>query len=313
MQKSELIAQLRTYLDEQGEVSSNAAPGLKLLRHCFVQLEKDDPAPAAVALPPARNAMLEEFAYGMLAELSLVPEIDDEPVSSWQEAIELRPDLPEEAISQLAETSNELAQLRDFADAIRHLLGDFADATLDGLMGQLNDKARYIASLEQGITDRDNQIAESDRHTQALNQLIADVAGASGISSTESLNKLPEFIRMEFRKRNDAYEELSRFRALLISCIEVLDIDWQDVDQLPSKIGQLERQRNAAQDMLLDGRDEPSMADSSLFAPTLPTSWVNDAIDLAHAVAGNLAPENRVMAKAAKAVIENAPREVSHD
>lgn len=256
MQKSELIAQLRTYLDEQGEVSSNAAPGLKLLRHCFVQLEKDDPAPAAVALPPARNAMLEEFAYGMLAELSLVPEIDDEPVSSWQEAIELRPDLPEEAISQLAETSNELAQLRDFADAIRHLLGDFADATLDRLMGQLNDKARYIASLEQGIVDRDQKLASAEE--------------------------------------------------ILSNSLDKLGMIWADVEQLPYRIGKYVAFAD-------DKRDEPSMADSSLFAPTLPTSWVNDAIDLAHAVAGNLAPENRVMAKAAKAVIENAPREVSHD
>ena len=35
--------------------------------------------------------------------------------------------------------------------------------------------------------------------------------------------------------------------------------------------------------------------------------WVSDAVDLAHAVRGNLAPENRVMAKAAEAIILSAP------
>ena len=257
MQKSELTAQLRDYLDQQGEVSSSAAPGLKLLRHCLVQLEKDDPAPAAIATAPARDYALEEFAYGMLAELGLVPETDGEPVSSWPEAVALNADLPEEAISHLAgvveaaenSISVELAQLRDFADAIRHLLGAPADATPDMLLGQLQEKARYIASLEDGITQRDQQLSQCD--------------------------------------------------ALLGRCLEAAGEDWQDVNELPAHIAQLTRQ----------GSDDHVISADWDFRTT---SWVNDAIDLAHAVAGNLAPENRVMAKAANAIILNAPREVSH-
>lgn len=266
---TELTAQLRAFLNEQGEVSSSAAPGLKLLRQCLVALEKDQ-APAVVAQPPARDHVLEEFAYNMLAELGLVPETDGEPVSSWPEAVALNTDLPEEAISHLAgvveaaenSVSVELAQLRDFADTIRHLLGATADATPDMLLGQLQEKARYIGNLEQGITERDQKLAGAE--------------------------------------------------ALLTRCLEAAELDWDNIDKLPSTIGWFVVTARVHESGVQDTREhkQPQPVDDDVVDPHVQLvhqQWLNDAIDLARAVAGNIAPENRVMAKAAKAIILHAP------
>lgn len=109
-------------------------------------------------------------------------------------------------------------------------------------------------------------------------------------------------------------QKLASAEAMLSKCLEALGMGWDEIDLLPYRIGRYveysDNKRDAMVENTLAGRS--SAEDVNVVDPAVHLvhqRWIDDAVDLAHAVAGNLAPENRVMAKAAKHLIKTAPRE----
>lgn len=334
MNKTELIAGLREHLAGKESIANEAAPALKLMRYSLVELEKPTSGGEGQALFNHLNEELknadgiitqlrdtvsdrEGFIYALLAELALVPEIDGEPVGSLEEAITQQPDildmLQERVSTVLAPVPEN--QQEEFIEAVRALLGASPEMGLRDLYGELESKAKYLNSLEQGIAQRDQQIAEADRHTLDLHQIIANAVGASGMPTHEPVSKLGEYVRQVVQQRDEAAKELANtlfptdasddvaidgpahesdyLESIIEPILAITGVDWQDVETLPQHVQQL--------------------CDDNRMLLERPTSskplagWVSDAIDLAHAVRGNLAPENRVMAKAAEAIILSAP------
>lgn len=99
-------------------------------------------------------------------------------------------------------------------------------------------------------------------------------------SEAQRLNALDEGIAQRDKG-------LQNMESLINKCLEAAGEDWQDVDDLPDAIARLRNGNSTA---------------------AVPSDWAQEAIDLAHAVRGDLSPENRVMAKAAERIILTAPR-----
>lgn len=250
MQRNELITHLEAFLSANQQVADEAAPALKLLRAAYTELRKpvsgDDTISAELSTADRtinglndRLVELEFFIYDLLAEMGMVPEVNDEPVASLSDALERVPNLLEALKEAVSSTSNDddTAKATRFISAVRNLLGT-GDVTLEEVYAVLESKAQYLAGLENGIAERDKNVSELE--------------------------------------------------ALVSACLDAAGEDWQDVEGLPGVIKQM-RQNAESEGVPLSG-------------------WVSDAIDLAHAVRGNLAPENRVMAKAAEALILKSPR-----
>lgn len=327
MNKTQLIAGLRAHLADKEDIANEAAPALALMRYAVVELEKPTSSgghdEVEVANLRRDLASSEKYVgelfdalndregtlYSLLADLGMVPEVDDEPVNSLAEALELAPNLLDELqtkVANLYANSDDGDDDKDrFIDGVRKLL-DGESLSLQGLWELLESKAQYLDGLEKGIGERDQKIAEADRHTSTLNQIIASAFDASGIPPYEPVHKLGEYIRQVVQQRDQANKEIaSRFEApaedtleaILEEVITIMRLDWQDVETLPQEIQKLRDDANA-------------MLKAQTFAVSdgVPMAgWVSDAVDLAHAVRGNLAPENRVMAKAAEAIILSAP------
>lgn len=99
-------------------------------------------------------------------------------------------------------------------------------------------------------------------------------------SEAQRLNALEEGIAQRDKG-------LQNMEALINKSLESAGMDWQDVDDLPDTISRLRNGNSTA---------------------GVPSDWAQEAVDLAHAVRGDLSPENRVMAKAAEHIILTAPR-----
>ena len=254
MQRNELITQLETFLSANQQVADEAAPALKLLRAAYAELRKPvsgedgnaqrylsdlSSADHTIAALNDRLTEREVFIYDLLAEIGMVPEVNDEPIPTLPLAIERDPNVLQRLHDYVASWSkdNSDSDTLRFVFAVRTLL-DVGDAPLEQVWSALEGKAQYLSSLETGIADRD--------------------------------------------------KNLSELEAMVSACLEAAGEDWQDVEGLPGVIKQM-RQNADIEGVPLSG-------------------WVSDAIDLAHAVRGNLAPENRVMAKAAEALILKSPR-----
>lgn len=279
----------------------------------------------------------EGLLYSLLAEFGMVPEVDDEPVDSLREAIEQQPNILD-ALQDKISIIN-ASQVEEFADdkdrfiaAVRRLLDGY-DLPLKDLWGSLEGKAKYLEGLEKGIEERDQQIHRNDVFLAKLcvmaeieadnvdylqerlaqwsayrNRLVA-IRQKLGITATADLvNRLlpqeeEQVIELLIQQRDAARERLAKGReeapaedtleAILEEVITIMRLDWEDVETVPHHVRKYMQYADDKRDAIASG------------APK--ASWVSDAIDLAHAVRGNLAPENRVMAKAAEAIILSAP------
>lgn len=87
---------------------------------------------------------------------------------------------------------------------------------------------------------------------------------------------------------------LQNMESLINKIIEAVGIDWSEVESLPYHVKKFVDYAGDKRDAIASG------------APT--EEWLTECIDLAHAVRGDLSPENRVMAKAAEHIILTAPR-----
>lgn len=329
MNKTELIAGLRAHLADKEDIANEAAPALALMRYAVVELEKPtsvqgnntdagdlqarlDAMNTAAGRLHAQLADREGFIYSLLADLGMVPEVDDEPVDSLAEALELAPNLLDELqtkVANLYATGDEEADDKDrFIDGVRNLLNPIAPQgahllSLQELWNLLEAASDSYASREQGIVHRDNLLLQADARLQAIREKLGIPEGAGG--SVEQLELANIDLLMQQRQaaqdrlavgRDEAPAE-GTLEAILEEVITIMRLDWQDVEQLPQDIQKLRDDANA-------------MLKAQTFAVSggVPMAgWVSDAVDLAHAVRGNLAPENRVMAKAAEAIILSAP------
>lgn len=259
MKRTELMTALSSYLSETQAVS-NEAPGLKLLRYAYAALESSETTSGAPAAP-RYLADLEYQAYTICAELGILPEEFEEPVASLELALKADPKLLETATSRIMAMVERQNELERFAEGVRLLLGVGPVESLEELYGHLESKAQYLASLENGIAERD--------------LLLQAVQSPTPVPAEDTLEAIVEKV------------------------ITILRIDWQDVETLPQYVQQL---KDGAEELL-------GVANVAVSGNVPLAGWVADAVDLAHAVRGNLAPENRVLAKAAQAIILGAPRE----
>lgn len=319
MTKTELCKSLQEFLADKEEIANDAAPALKLMRQCLAELEKptsgtgdDLHLRGELASADSTIAKLQDivrdregYIYGLLAELAMVPEIDEEPVDSLLAAYEQSPsildDLQEKVASMFAR--EDAADKDRFINGVRALLEVDAGDGLQRLWDVLESKAQYLNGLETGIAQRDEILLQADARMLAVREKLGIPATAHG--TVEQL-EIPA-IDLIMQQRQAAQDRLvvgrdeapaeGTLEAIIEQIILIMKMDWQDVEALPQEIQQL---RNDANRMLRD-------ANLAVSGNVPLAGWVSDSIDLAHAVRANLAPENRVMAKAAEAIILGAP------
>lgn len=174
MEHKELVKQLRDFLKDKESVDGNAAPALHLMRHALVALERpivevhQDVLEDNHEAEQLRDLLAEResFIYGLLGELQMIPEIDGEPVETLADAIS-------EDITVLESLHGEVVNLftlwnenpdtaRDkdvFIGAVCNFLQLDGNTPLRDVWSALQAKSTYLASLEQGIAERDQTIA----------------------------------------------------------------------------------------------------------------------------------------------------------
>lgn len=336
MNREEIIAGLRAHLADKEDIASSAAPALALMRWSLVELEKptSNDATSSGSAGEMRDFMLkkelesaertiadlrdtlsdrEGFLYALLAEIGIVPEVDDEPVSSLVDAIQQKPTILEDlqaAVVSLVEGTDEnpedRANRERFIEGVRQLLSDIAPHGTEGmplqdLWNTLETAANRYTSQEAAIIERDKTIEDRDRLIQAIRSKLGipqDLHNTGEIVELSAINLLIEQ-RQAAQDRllvgRDEEPAEGTLEAIIEQICTIMQTDWQDVETLPQEIQQL---RDDANRMLREANRSCAPLEG----------WVSDAVDLAHAVRGNLAPENRVMAKAAEAIILGAPR-----
>lgn len=342
MKRKELLQDIRALLDENKEIA-NEARGLKLLRLAYVELSTAQPATSNVPAPaaiPSHLLTTEHFAWDVFAELGLLPEDDGEPLATAEEALGAEPELPQRALDTIAAmVQADSGPHTAFSAAVRELLGVSPDASLDQLYGVLATKAQYLDGLEKGILERDAQLTREDAFLQRLCELaeieydnvdylqarlsdwrdlrdrLIHIRRKLGIpdKATGTVEQLElANIQLCMDQRQAAWDRARSGRdevppegtleSIIDRCLSILHLDWQDVETLPQEVQQLEQKASK----LDDDDDDVVSGDVCL----TDVSWIRDSIDLAHAVAGDLSPANRVMAKEAQRLIKQAPREV---
>ena len=245
------------------------APGLELLSKAMAALERDAPASAPMA------ATLPGWAR--IAETFMYDALAE--------------------LGLLPEREDEPAPNLQLALQADPTLPDVALSTI-ALAGQTTyppDNVRFITAVRAMLEAGDNEALEQvygrlEAKAQYLANLEAGIAERDG--------------------------KLASAEAILSKCLEAAVMDWQDIDDLPGAISRYAttaRMHEAEVQVMGERRrgviDERGNDVVDPAVHLVHERWIDDAVDLAHAVAGNLAPENRVMAKAAKHLIKTAPRE----
>lgn len=192
MQRNELLTQLETFLTANQQVADSAAPALKLLRASYAELRRpfsgDDNMAQHISAELAsadhtisslndRAADREDFIYELLADIGMVPEVNDEPVANLSLAIDRVPTILEslrEFVASKASGDTDTNTPR-FIFAIRTLLG-VGDAPLEDVYATLEGKAQYLSNLESGIAQRDGMIADLEAQLQD-GRMVAPLAG----------------------------------------------------------------------------------------------------------------------------------------
>lgn len=335
MIKSELAVKIREFLLDSPDVDDNVAPGLKLLRQAAVALEQptliahdESTATSSAELVRTLDVMLNGDNAAAQASLTdIITQIQAEPegkllgyVNSEYVAQLLHGNFDglDIEITKDAQSSGQLA----IYDRPR-LTPVEADTTRE--MEEMHSALTY--TLEAAGLDWDRlqelsavveQLREnSDEHLSKLNhaspktavestsfaeQFVAQVRTMLGFEGTdEELAEACQAYGKQYADMEQAVldrdEQIAAQDKLIGAVIDAAKSDWQYVDDLPTRVAQL----RAAYD-----KSKLSQAVEEVAAPL--AGWVSDAIDLAHAVRGDLRPENRIMAKAAENIIMAAPR-----
>lgn len=198
-------------------------------------------------------------------------------------------------LGQLPEREDEPAPNLQLALQADPSLPDTALNAISALSAFPPDGTRFINAVRAMLEAGDNEALEQvygrlEAKAQYLANLEAGIAERDG--------------------------KLASAEAILSKCLEAAVMDWQDIDDLPvaiSRYATTARMHEAEVQVMGERRrgviDERGNDVVDPAVHLVHERWIDDAVDLAHAVAGNLSAENRVMAKAAKYIIKTAPRE----
>lgn len=307
MKRNELLNSIAEFLNERQAVT---APGVDLLRFALAELQISGQAGAPVvktvaAEIPAHLRTAETMAYDVLAELGIIPEEDDEPLPDLEAALAAEPELPQRALDLIGTGINGLK----FADAVRRLLGAENVDNLNQLWGLLEAKGEYLTSLETELKNRDSLLADGDAAIVRLNAVREKLGIPKGVlgpvwqvenAAIDLLINQRQAAQARLLVGRDEAPAEDTLEAILEKIITITGLDWQDVETLPQHIQHIQQMHN---DLMHNDLVDPDVR-------LVIAGWVNDCVDLAHAVRGDLSPENRVMAKAAQHIIDSAPRDI---
>ncbi len=307
MSKTELATAITDFLSKAPNVDGEAAPGLKLLRQAAVALaRKDEPVTDEASAIAIEQLQGEVRAYEEVSQ------------SQRQLVRELDVLLNGDNAAKQASLADIVSQLR--SEPAGKLLGFVnADYVSDVLHGGYD--AMSVDISEEGGTTSDlaiyaqpRRIGEEFRSVdEAMQDFFAVVVQNLGGNEYTTIAQATELFRAQqdsmrmlnagIKNRDAQIEAQDRF---VTAILEAAGEDAQDADQLPALIKeavgfyrQLQRPEGAI-------RVVPAGAGVEVIDGF--QKWANDAIDLAHAVAGDLSPANRVMAKAARDLILMSPR-----
>ncbi|UZV40773.1 hypothetical protein 12Stean4476_00011 [Erwinia phage Stean] len=290
--------QIREYVRQQN-VAPEAAPGLKMLMQAAAQI--DQLASAAVQWQD-QTARINELEQ----QLATAGDNDAKPSHDMQ---------------QLVDEACVMFGIESYGDFLPKLAG------VQELMTRQND----------GLMQRDRQLEALDgqliEKTQAHQKAKEDYAGLHNLL-TEICEKstIPD---IRFSQLPAAVE---KFAALFNETLDAAGVDGQDAEDLPQEVRGLVESRRTVMAQRDDARQnvdelragmkrvamtlgltDPSVQDvldaiesllgsDNVTTPAVDESWLNDVIDLCHAVAGDLSRENVIMARAARSLIQTAPR-----
>lgn len=202
---------------------------------------------------------------------------------------------------------------------------------------ELNDHNHsvVVAQMQEGITMRDETISIADRDQVELQEEMANLALELGFDRTDddysSVAVIQEIRRLRgvdagvqgtLETAQNDYNELSDMLARIFSAFGMGEDKTRG--EATSQTLQLARafaMRNENMSRIkvslglapTDADNEVLEAIEVLYqsepltAQLNGTQWINECVDLAHAVRGNFAPENRVLAKAAERILSTAP------
>lgn len=257
MKRSELIEQLAAYLQLNQQVSDESAQGMKLLRLAYADLCK--------------------------------PADDD---------------------SQAAELKEQLTSADTAITGLNDRVTDYEDILYDlllqaGLVPEVDGELAisYGVAVKEDpecIEKLKSALAGGEVPEDAM-RFISGVRGLLGLAYDVSLQEVFNTLTREAQRLNALDEGIAQrdkglqnMESLINKVIEVVGIDWSEVENLPYHVKKFVDYADDKRDAIASG------------APT--EEWLTECIDLAHAVRGDLSPENRVMAKAAERIIRTAPR-----
>lgn len=167
------------------------------------------------------------------------------------------------------------------------------------------------------LCDKALRYVVSDGASTRFVDAVRELLGAKDVTDLNQLYGLlqgkAEYLEGLVSGISERDQKLLSAENILSSCLEAAVMDWQDIKELPAAISRYvtTARMHEAEVQVTRERVQPDDSDDVIDPDVhlVHQRWLDDAVDLAHAVAGNLAPENRVMAKAARHLIKTAPRE----
>lgn len=202
MNRNELLSQVEKHLIDNQQVADEAALGLKLLRQAYAELKR--PVDGGETQPTELLAQLasadrtisaqqeiiddhEGMLYDLLLQTGLLPDVDGEPALSLRVAIKEDPECLEKLNNAVTDSSVVDTDTARFISAVRNLLGLAYDVSLMDVYKSLEREAQRIASLDQGIAQRDIQL-------QHMETLINKCLEATG-TDWQDVDQFPDIIR----------------------------------------------------------------------------------------------------------------------
>lgn len=309
MQKSELATAITDFLEASPNVDGEAAPGLKLLRQAAVALMRpDEPAKdeaSAIAIEQLQGEV-KAYEEAYQSQKQLVRELDvllnGDNAAKQASLVDIVVQLKSEPEGKLLGFIN--------ADYVTDVLNGGYEAMSVDLSeegGTTSDLAIYAQPrrVVMGPTGRELDLSETQ-----MADFIREAQRALRVDNGTSIEGLAEAMRhklMMFHTMEDGIKnrdgQIQAQDAFITAIIEASGEDPQDADALPGIIKEATSLYRAVK-----------RPDAEIVYPAKTVEvvggfqkWAGDAIDLAHAVAGDLSPANRVMAKAARDLIMTAP------
>lgn len=280
MNRNELIVALRSHLADKESIDSEAAPALALMRYSLLELQKT----TSDAGTNGETEQLREQLDGMNAAAGrLHAQLSDREAFIYEILADLGmvPEADDEPVDSLTEAIELMPDL-------------------------LSNLLLRVASLNVGVSN-----VETERFIDGVRRLLD--------APDDSLEDL--YLKLESKAQYLAQLEvgitnrdskLANAEEILSACLSAAKQDWQDIDDLPATISRYVTKAVLHDSMVRITPDVDIHAQDTggrIVTRQVTQTWLDDAVDLAHAVAGDLAPENRVMAKAARHLIQTVSRE----